>query len=77
MLGRAAEFTASTARLPWDACERRIDPAALTCSSKLRPGDRARLRVQDDGDLVTRRIFELLHHQLAPPGSCPPVHLSQ
>ena len=36
-LGRDAELTASTARLPWDACERRIEPAALTCSSKLFP----------------------------------------
>ena len=37
MLGRDAELTASTARRPWDACERRIEPAARTCSSKLVP----------------------------------------
>ncbi len=76
-LGRDAELTASTARLPWEACERRIEPAARTCSSKLFPATALASRVEDDGDLVARRVFELLHHQLTAPRGRPPVHLPQ
>ncbi len=39
--------------------------------------DGARIRVEQDGDLVARGILELLDHQLAAPRSGAPVHLPQ
>ena len=39
--------------------------------------DGARVRVEQDGDLVARGILELLDHQLAAPRGRAPVHLPQ
>ena len=39
--------------------------------------DRARLAVEQDCDLVARRVLELLHHQLTALGRRAPVHLPQ
>ena len=35
------------------------------------------IRVENNGDLVSRRILELLHHQLSPPRRRRPVHPAQ
>src|SRR6266516_3341218 len=39
--------------------------------------DRACLTVEQDGDLIARRVLELLHHQLATLRGRAPVHLAQ
>ena len=39
--------------------------------------DGARVGVEDDGDLVARRVLELLHHQLTPPRGRRPMHLAE
>ena len=75
--GAAAVLSARTARRPCAACARRIEPAARTWTSKLSPATALGVRVEDDRDLVARRVLELLHHQLAPPRGRRPVHLPE
>ncbi len=41
------------------------------------PGDRGGVTVEEHGDLVARRVLQLLHHQLPAVGGRAPVHLAQ